>query len=551
MFTTKQKPTAAKSQKTGNSFIQAATKKSLETVSGNGAKKYASTNVPLVDQLGVTGKYKQPRDFKTIVQDFQTLWADNPLNAVKFNLFLRTIPRKVNLPDGSTTAEPQKGGELKHEAIMRMIWLAVDNPRAFWNNILLFVSVGSWHDVFTMLNYDLTYNGWAGRKLDWDKFGDLILAGLKNKNTSELIKKYLPQIKANSACTTIEAQSNNAIAKWLCSLLFGAKNGDWSKYKLYRKLKTSGTAHEWQQLISKKKFNEIDFGKIHGRALSILVRGKFLKNQGLSDKYSKWIAKPETQVKYTGFVHELFEGMGTNIAAIDKNRRETINKQFATLVEKGGEKKGVKFLVCRDISGSMGSPCTGTRSSCYDVAKSLALYFSEFLQGEFANSYVEFHSVAKLVQWKGNTPIEKWCNDRSSYVGGTNFQAVIDIFVNAKREGVNECEFPTGILAVSDGEYNPAQLGKTNVESALDKLTKAGFSKEYVKNFTIILWNLQSGYYGKGTGEKFETVGGVPNVYYFGGFSPSIVSFLTDNIKTAEELALNALNQEILNMVEI
>lgn len=560
MFNTKQKPQAVAKAKTAaksevkNSFLAAATKKSFETKSGNGALKYTSTGSAFIDQFGVMGKFKEPRPFNDIVSDFQQLWAENPLNAVKFSLFLRTIPRKVNLPDGTSTEEPQKGAELKHESIMRMVWLAVNNPETFWKNILLFVSVGSWHDIFTMLQYDFVYNGWDNRKLDWAKFGDLISAALKNEKTSELVKKYLPQIKANSACKTIEAQANNAIAKWLCSLLFGSKNGNHANYKLYRKLKTSGTAHEWQKLISNKRFSELDFAKIHGRALSILVKGKFLKNQGLSDKYAAWVAKPETEVKYTGFVHELFQGLPRDIQSVDSNQKETINKQFKTLVEKvkGSETPQTSLIVVRDTSGSMGSQCTGTKSTCYDIGKALALYYSDFLTGAFQDHWIEFNSDARIWQWKGKTPIEKWYNDKSSFVGSTDFQSVIRLFARLKKEGAPEADFPQGILCISDSEFNPTALGKTNVQAALDTLRVSGFSEDYISKFVIVLWNLKSNFYGKGTGEKFETVGGVKNVFYFSGFSASIITFLTTGkVSTAGDVVEASLNQEILNMVEL
>lgn len=558
MFNKKQsaKPVVKKApsltQKVGaNPFLVAAQTKSLETTSGNGALKYTSTGNELVDQMGKLGQWKQPRAFTEIVKDFESLWADNPLNAVKFSLFLRTIPRKVNLPDGTVTEEPQKGAELKHEPIMRMIYLAVKHPQAFWNNLPLFVSLGSWHDVFTMLQYDLVYNGWNDRKLDWQKFGQVIMAALGNKHTCELVKKYLPQIKSNSSCVTVEAQANNSIAKWLCSIIFGAKEGSHVHYKSYRHLKTSGTAHQWQQLISKKKFDELDFGKIHGRALSILVRGKFLKNHNLSTKYAQWVTKPETKVKYTGFVHELFEPLKQ---FTDGHVRVTIDKQFETLVEKAKSKEGdiTRLIVVRDTSSSMGSTATGTKSSCFNIGKALALYFSEFLQGQFANSWIEFNSDAKLHTWKGNTPTEKWLNDRSGFIGGTDFQRVIKLFCDIKSRGVDEKDFPKGILCISDSEFNPGQLGKTNVQTAKDNLTRGGFSKEYVDNFVIVLWNLQSSYYGAGTGSKFETVGEVPNVHYFSGFSPSIISFLNnDKPTTAKDTAESALDQQVLNMVSL
>lgn len=549
MFETKMKPVmvaATGNNSVRNKFIENAIAKSNEVRSGNGSLKFKSSGNILVDQFTLSGKYKVPRKFSEIERDAELVWGEDPLKAVKFSLFLRTIPRIVNLPDGSKTELPQKGSELKHEAIMRMIWLHVKSPEAFWNNILLFVSLGSWHDVFTMLQYDLSYNGWDKRKLDWDKFADLILAALNNEQTSDLVKKYLPQIKSRKQCTTIDAQSNNAIAKWVSSLIFGGKENS-STYKAYRKLKTSGTAHEWQKLISQGRFQDLDFNAIHGRALSVLVKSKFLKNQGLSEKYSAWITKPETEVKYTGFVHELFQGAWQS----DTNKESTINKQFTTLVEKARTNNITDLIVVRDTSGSMRSLCPGTSSTCYDVAKALALYFSEFLHGTFANHWIEFNSSAKLQSWVGQTPVGKWKNDRSSYVGGTNFQSVVDLFAQMKQQGTPEADFPSGILCLSDGEFNPTQLGTTNVETAKQTLKRAGFSQEYVDNFVIVLWNLQNSYYGKGSGEKFETGKDTPNCYYFGGYSASVISFLSAKIKTTYELIECALDQEILNMVEI
>lgn len=553
LFDSSKKPATAKKKAAAKKvvplFVEQGLVQAVQTKSGNGANKLSSTLDPFVDQFGVIGSYKAPRKFSEIEKDCETLWAEEPLNAVKFTGYLRTIPRKVQLLSGETTEEPQLGGEMKHEGIMRMLWLSLNSPETFWKNVGLFVSLGSWHDIFTMLQYDLVHHGWEGKKLDWQKFGNLILTGLSNKNSSELVKKYLPQIKTRTACKTVESQANCMIGKWICSLLFGNKETSLN-YKKYRNLKSSGTAHQWQQLISKQKFQEIDFSKIHGRALSLLVKSKFLHNQNLSDKYSAWITKPETVgVKYTGFVHELFTKLG------DKNHQETINKQFATLVEKAkSEKKEntTNFIVVRDTSGSMQATATGTTTSCYDIAKALALYFSEFLTGKFSNSFIEFNSDAKMHLWKGKTPVEKWQNDRTSFIGSTNFESVFKLFAKIKNEGVAESEFPTGILCISDSEFNPSSLAKTNVESAKKILRNAGFSKEFVDNFRIVLWNLQSYAYGGTTGKKFETTANAPHTYYFSGYSASVISFLNeDEIKTPRQLFDAAMNQTILNSFEL
>lgn len=560
MFDSKKKTLFAVPAKTVNNttsaFVDAALKKGAETKSANGALKYSTTGSALVDQFGSLGEYKAPRSFKAIAQDSELLWGSDKWDTVAFSIFVRMISRETMYLDGTKTQGPQKGGELRHEGIMRFLWLYFKDEKTFWANVGLLISAGSWKDIFTMLSYDLVHHGWEGRQLNWKKFGDLVLSGLENSNSSELVKKYLPQIKSNSVCKTVEAQADNMIAKWVCSLLYGNKGeSTGSTYKQYRKLKTSGTAHEWQKLISQRKFDVIDFGKIHGRALSKLVQSKFLFNQKLSDRYAAWITSPETKdVKYTGFVHELFSPLNINrkfeSAQISKAQEETINKQFTTLVGKAGDSGISSLIVVRDTSSSMTSEAKGTNMSSYNIGKALALYFSEFLQGRFANSWIEFNDTARMHQWVGQTPVDKWKNDRSEAYGSTNFQSVIKLFCELKSKGISEDEFPTGILCISDGEFNPGQLGKTNVETALSSLRNAGFSQDYVNNFVIVLWNIPNGYSGS-TSTKFETHGDVSNVYYFSGYSAAIVSFLSGKIKTADELVREALSQELIQRVEV
>lgn len=559
MFDSKIKPqktASVLSKKETNAFLSAGMKKSAGTVSGNSAKKYSHTDNSFITQFGSVGQYKTPRSFTDIASDCEALWARYKRLTIAFIIYLRTITRVVVLFNGTSTKVAQKGAELKHESIMRMIWLYVKSESSFWKNIGLFISVGSWKDIFTMLQYDYVYHGWNNRILDWSLFGNFILTGLENKNTCELVKKYLPQIKAKSKCYTIESEADTAISKYICHKLFGddsLSNGKY--YSKYRKLKSSGTAHTWQQLISQRKFDRIDFSKIHGRALSLLVKGKFLKNHGLIDKYNTWIGDPETKdVKYTGFVHELFESCGKycSLIAMSNHEQLTINKQFDTLVKKAGEKPMTKYIVVRDTSGSMTSLAKGTNMSSGDIAKAIALYFSEFLTGAFSNSWIEFNTTAKLYNWSGDTVLEKWYNDRTSCVGNTNFLSVIELFsyINTHNT-IPEEDFPQGILCISDGEFDKTQLGDTNIESAKRTLLNAGFSKEYVDNFVIVLWNIPNEFYYNSS-TKFETYeGSYPNVFYFGGYSASVISFLSDKVKTAQELFDAAMDQEILNMVEI
>lgn len=524
-----------------NSFIKAAQKVSAETLSGNNALKYSTTGNEFVDEFGKLGTYLKPRSFADISSDCSILYALDPLMFIKFTLYMRIIDRKTQYKGEKIQ---QNGAGLKHESIMRMIWLYTQNPDMFWDNLHLFLAVGSLKDIIQMLRYDVMYNGWNNKVLPWQELGYAILAYLEDPSTSELMKKYLPRIQCKSHCTTLASQANTIIGKFLANIFCSGQ------YNTYRKLKSGGTAHQWQQIISQKRMQELEFDKIHGRALNLLVKSKFLKNQGLSDKYGEWI-KAQKTVKYTGYVHELLCELDSH--RIDTNFISTVEKQFQELVEKAklDEKYMTNLIVVRDTSASMTSTASGTKYSSYNVAKAMALYFSEFLHGSFSNAWIEFNNDAKLHKWMGSRVHEKWFNDRSSHVGSTNFLSVIKLFARLKDQGISESEFPKGILCISDNEFNPDQLGRTNVEAARQILRNAGFSPEYCDNFQIILWNIPNNYYGNRQ-PTFETFGDVKNVFYMSGYSPSCIKFImSGKVETAADLFEAAMNQPILQYCKI
>lgn len=533
--------------------------KSVEiTQSGNGSVKLTSTGDPFVDQFAFISQYRNPRDFKDIAEDMKTLWEINPLNAMKLTFYIRLITRKVELFEGTETKSVQRGQGLKHEGIMRMIWVAVNYPEVFYNNLPLFVAAGCWKDIIQMMSYDLQYHGWKDKVLDWKKLGDFILAGLENPNTSELVKKYLPTIKSKSKIKTLEAQADTVIGKYIAHRLFG--KGQFKidqyhslNYKQYRQLKVSGTAHQWQQLISQHKLLNINFSTIHGRALSLLVSSNFLKNNGLEDAYEKWIEE-QPVAKFTGYVYELFKNISQN--RDKKYKLATIDKQFEGLIEAAKTSNKSTFLVARDTSGSMRSDAVGTGVTSDEVAKAFALYFSYLLEGPFANCYVEFDSQARMRSWKGNTPSEKYMNDGYGTYGSTNFLGVADLLIKSFKEGTPISQFPTGILCISDGEFDNSGISnRTTFSQFIKKLKDAGFSKEYYENFKIVLWDIPNTFYSRSqTRPKFESFANTPNFFYMSGLDPAGIAFLLGKEpgdSTPKELFLAAMDQELLNLIVI
>lgn len=550
-----------------NAFVREGLKESSKTVSGNGALKYSTSGDAFVDNFALIANFKAPRDYAEVSKDMYKLWSINPKKCLQLAVYIRLITREtqIALPGETVTLDVQRGQGLKNEGIMRMLWLAIHHKPTFMANMPYFIAAGSWKDVFEMMSLDLQYHGWKGRKLDWNFMRNTILSGLANPSTSELVKKYLPTIRSVKECKTVESQARTIIGQYLASCIYGNKKSKKKEsdsraaQRKCRRIKRSGTAHKWQQLISQKNLLELDFNTIHGRALSLLVGSKFLKNHGLIEKYQKWIASKPV-AKYTGYVFELFQPLGNSyrINRLPEYQEMTINKQFDGLVETGKQnlRPDNKLLVVRDISSSMTSCGRGTNMSAYAIAKSMALYFSAMFDGPFKDAYATFSDTCKLCKWQGKTAIEKWANDTDSNFGNTNFQAVAEMLVKI-RKNVPESEFPTGVLCISDGDFNWCGVNESNFNKFRKTLLSGGFSKDFVENFKLILWDIPNSYYGNSTRAKFEDFADAPNNFYISGYDPAAVAFIMGTEqrqvtpKNASELFIAAMDQDLLNRLTI
>lgn len=523
------------------------------TISGNGSLKLSSTGNPFVDDFGTIAKYRQPREIQEVFRTMEELWSINPILCLKESVYLRMITRDTKLFDGIKVRSIGQG--LKAEFFGRLMWLAVYQPETFKKNLPLFIAAGSWDDLFELMRLDLSYEHDGNkykRALDWKFIGAFIMEGLKDPEQCELIKKFLPTIKAAKYCTTKRSQCSNYIGKWLAKLLFGSEDKVKANIQ-YQKLKSSGTAHEWQQLISQKKFDKLDFSKIPGRALNILANSNFLSNHGLEESFAKWVLE-QPSAKFTGFVYELFK------PARKEYQKELINRQFMTLVDKAKEQQDrTRFICCLDTSGSMGSACYGLPSTTsLNVAKSIALYFSYLLNSQFSG-YLEFSGAVELQTWEGDTPYDKFFHRDYGSWGTTNFLGVADWFVKTKK-GLNLPEelFPDGVICISDGEFN-SYSGQfdSNFKEFKRRLAEI-FSQEFVDNFKLVLWDIPNTFYSNKPESKFESLADESNFFYISGFDPAGITFLTGKTpadkpapKTAEELFEAAMNQELLNLLRV
>ena len=81
--------------------------------------------------------------------------------------------------------------------------------------------------------------------------------GREGKSSLAFIKKFMPRIKTNSKCTTDWTRITNSLAREFA-------NYNKLTYKDYNKLKTSGTAHDFQKLICSGRYKDINWNLIPG-----------------------------------------------------------------------------------------------------------------------------------------------------------------------------------------------------------------------------------------------------------------------------------------------
>ena len=509
----------------------------------NGALSYATIGSALLDQFGKAGSFRG-RPIMDVWADQQHLWAEDAENALKFPFYLRMITRQSNILGGEKTEKVQRGQGARDEAFKRLLWIAKYHPDEFYRNLWILPIVGSWKDLWVLM----TFEG-ASAYLNYKKFFQVLAEGINDPNHKDLVKKYLPRIRSEKKCTTDWAKRTNQLAKEF------AKEAGWT-FKDYRNFKATGKAHTFQTIICKGLYSEINWNAIPGKALLNLVSGKFLSAHNLNDVYLNWL-KAQPVAKFNGYAFEL----GRKLQNCNYNpnlvTKVTIDKQFDGLIATASKNDGAiqgNVLCALDTSGSMTAYIDAERTiTAYDVCVSLGIYFSELNKGVFHNTVAMFDNTSRLMNLSGSfTDKYSQIVHSSTAWGSTNFQSLIDLIVNTKRENPNIPleDFPKTLLVVSDMQFNPSNgywggytsaQEKTNYEEAMRKL-RTVFPEEFVNDFKIIWW-----YCSNARTTDFPSTMEDAGTYMISGFDGAVISFLLGG----EEIKVDGENKAMPSMQDI
>lgn len=538
-----------------NQFLDAISASPNIALTQNGAVSQRTTGAAVLDYFAKAATYRD-RTYPVVSQDLNAAWNDSPLLTLMVIFYNRMITRREQ---GSIKTEKvQKGQGNRSEYRRALEWLLRNHPEQFYKNLNLCPVVGAWKDLWhiEMLNLPT---------LEVEAVYQLIANGLKNAYDRQLISKYLPKIRSRRNTFNDRHRALNNFAYGFCKFM------GWSP-RDYRRFKAAGTAHQFQRDMCAKKWQVLDFNTFPGKALTILATSKGKKDQKttlqrhlIEANYTKWLSNKPV-APFTGYVYELGQLISKSFDTVTEM---TVNKQFDGLLAlaKKDVKKGAlagKVMCALDTSGSMGIQIGNKGPTALEVCKSLGIYFSSLLEGEFAETVIMYDNTSRFHSMKGLTNFsQKWRSIPDNAMGGTNFQSIIDLLVSTRRNNPNIplSDYPDTILVVSDMQFNPVNAGyyyrqakATNPQEARAKLAAVGLN-----NMKFIWWQVNGGYALDQTELATE-----PGTTLVSGFDGATISLLLDGEQAkfdpntrqvrnlnAYENMLKILDQEVLKLVRI
>lgn len=507
-----------------------------DSLTENGAVSNSTSGSAVVDYFSKAGTYRN-RALTEVFADVSAMWNKSKEECLKVIFYNRMISRKIK--GFNTSSKVQSGQGNRDEFRKAIIWMARYQPAFLYPNLWMIPMIGTWKDLW---HADLI------GELNRNYVFGLILRGIYCDYNRELIAKYLPRIRSKSNVHNERHRTLNGFALALCKYL------KWTPVQ-YRKFKSSGKAHLFQQKISLGKYDGIDFKSIPGKALFQMVNvtndngTTFIERHGMESRYLAWI-KTQPIAKFTGYVYELMKIVNERMSAAQKY---TVDKQFEGVLQMAKEDQSIKENVwcALDTSGSMKAKVANT--SAFDICLSLGIYFSSLNEGAFKDHVIMFSQTSKLKKLSGTFSDRalQLLKDEVAW-GSTNFQSVIDEIVRIRKSNPEIAldEYPSTLIVVSDMQFNPSGSSQTNYQRAMKKLKDVG-----LEEIKIVWW------WVTGRAKDFPSTIKDKGTMLLGGFDGSIMSYLLkdkkDNVqqsfipKGPQEIMEEALNQEIFDLIKI
>lgn len=282
-----------------------------------------------------------------------------------------------------------------------------------------------------------------------------------------------------------------------------------------------------EQHMSANEWDQIDYGTVPSRA-AMNYRDAFRRHD--EERYDEYLANvKEGKEKINAgvlFPYDIVHAYMVNPYYTKNGNDPTLEEQWKALPNKVGDNGST--LVVVDGSGSMGFTIAKTNVTGHDVARSLGIYFSERLQGQFHNQFITFSANPKLVRFDDTLSLHNRLNILIHHdeCSNTNIQRVFDLILDtAIAHRLQQSEIPANILIVSDMEFDEATYTYVDrhyqeFDETLFDVIKHRWESHGYKLPRLIFWNVCSR-----TGTIPVTTNDL-GVALVSGFSPNIADMV-------------------------
>lgn len=505
--------------------------KNENSITENGAIGHKTSGTALVDFFFKASSYRH-RSEGEIEYDFSRVYDENPLLALKTLFFVGDI----------------RGGLGERRLFKTCFnWLCNNRVEDAKRLVSLIPEYSRWDvlvELLSNVSVSNTVLGIIKKQLACD------VASANAGKSISLLAKWLPSINTSS-------QKTVALARLLCKQLHVNE-------RHYRK--TLSILRKHLEVVERKmaenKWTEINYNAVPSKA-NILYKKAFMKHdESRRTRYLEDLEDNKEGVKINSGASFPYEIVKTYMAhKMTSSRKDaTLEAMWKALPDyiKG---QGADTICMVDGSGSMGTQVS-SKATCHDVARSLAIYFSERMTGAFNNKFITFSHNPKLVDLSRKDSLLAKIEEceRHDECDNTDIEKAFNMILNAAVDNhVSPQDMPKNILILSDMEFDNC-VKSTSMASGYGSSSWHGRYMSKMKTLfdeigekyrnhgynlpRLVFWNICS---------RTDTVPVRENdlgVALVSGFSPTIASMVFSGKTTPYDTVVEKLNSSRYDAVE-
>ena len=411
------------------------------TLTENGGRALSTTGDKVLNLFAVLGALRtRPTD---VIDKFDAAYRENADLATKMAFYGRDV----------------RGG-LGERAVGRLMIRELTQfyPEVVTANFKNVVEFGRWDDLFVLFDTECedAMVEYVKTQLvsDWKH--------MKSNQHVSLLAKWMPSINASSEHT-------KALARRFVKALNTTPREYRKNLSALRKY-----IDVTEVKMSANKWTDVDYKAVPSNAMSNYGSAFARHDYDGFNRYMGAVKSGDAKINAaTLYPYNVIE-------ALERSSRDVAEAQWKALpnyVE--GDNN---FLIMADVSGSMmGRPM--------HTSVGLAIYFAERNHGAFANKFMTFTDVPRIVDVTGNTLLEKY-RSVTEHVGfNTNLEAAFDaILSTAVRTKCPQEDLPKALVIISDMEIDYWNGGSlTFTEEMRKRFAEHGYEMP-----KLVYWNVDS-----------------------------------------------------------